>query len=101
MKLPSQVNRYCPYCKTHTLQKVIIVKTGMRGTLTAGSRRKNWYLNHGYGSTPYPMFEHAKRMKVKQAKRIDIRYKCTQCGKMTTQSRGKKAKKAEVVSVSK
>ncbi len=96
MKLPTQVKRYCPYCKMHTLQKVIQVKGGQRGTLTAGSRRKGWNLEHGYGSTPYPMFEHAKRLGVKQAKRYDLRYKCTKCNKMTTQRRGKKAKKIEI-----
>jgi ribosomal protein L44E len=67
MKLPSQVRRYCKFCK-----------------------------EHGYGSTPYPMFEHAKRLGIKQSKRIDLRYKCTKCGKMTTQKRGKKAKKLEI-----
>lgn len=96
MKLPAQVKRYCPFCKTHTIQKVIQVKGGMRGTLTAGSRRKGWNLEHGYGSTPYPMFEHAKRLGIKQAKRYDLRYKCTKCNKMTTQSRGNKAKKLEI-----
>ncbi len=96
MKFPSQIKRYCPYCKVHTLQKVVQVKGGKRGTMTAGSRRKLYNIEHGYGSTPYPMFEHAKRMGVKQTKRYDIRYKCTKCGKMTTQSRGKKTKKLEI-----
>jgi large subunit ribosomal protein L44e len=96
MKFPGQVKRYCPYCKMHTVQKVIQVKGGQRGTLTAGSRRKGWQLNHGYGSTPYPMFEHAKRLGVKQTKRYDIRYKCTKCNKMTNRARGKKAKKVEI-----
>ncbi len=96
MKLAAQVNRYCPTCKTHTLQKVMQVKGGRRGTLTFGSRRKGWNLEHGYGSTPYPMFEHKKISGLKIAKRIDLRYKCTKCNKMTTQKRGKKAKKIEI-----
>lgn len=95
MKLPSKVRRYCKYCNAHTIQEVILVKPGLRGTLTKGSRRKLWNIEHGYGSTPYPMFEH-KKIKVKTTKRYDIRYKCTQCGKMTTQARGKKAKKVEI-----
>ena len=96
MKLPGEVRRYCKFCKEHTLQKVVQVKGGHRGVLTAGSRRKLDNIEHGYGSTPYPMFEHAKRMGVKQTKRYDIRYKCTKCGKMTTQRSGKRAKKLEI-----
>ncbi len=95
MKLPSTVHRYCKYCHEHTEQEVILVKPGHRGTLTKGSRRKLWNIEHGYGSTPYPMFEH-KKIKVKTTKRYDIRYRCKKCGKMTTQSRGKKAKKVEI-----
>jgi large subunit ribosomal protein L44e len=96
MKLPSKVNRYCPYCRKHTLHEVILVRPGKRGKLTKGSRRKLWNIEHGYGSTPYPMFEHAKR-KVKNVKRYNVIYKCTVCGKATPQSRGKKARKVEIV----
>ena len=48
MKLPGEVRRYCKFCKTHTLQKVVQVKGGHRGVLTAGSRRKLYNIEHEY-----------------------------------------------------
>ncbi|MCW1291544.1 MAG: 50S ribosomal protein L44e [Candidatus Rehaiarchaeum fermentans] len=96
MKLPSKRRMYCKYCKKHTIHEVIIVKPGKRGKLTAGSRRKLWNIEHGYGSTPYPMFEHAKR-KVKNVKRYNVIYRCTVCKKAQVQRRGKKAKKVEII----
>ncbi|MBE5728176.1 MAG: 50S ribosomal protein L44e [Candidatus Acidifodinimicrobium sp.] len=95
MKIPSKVNRFCKYCGEYTEHTVVLVKPGRRGTMTKGSRRKLWNIDHGYGSTPYPMFEH-KKIKVKTTKRYDIRYKCNKCGKMEVQKRGKKAKKLEI-----
>ena len=41
MKIPKTTNRYCPYCKKKTEQKIKLVSTGAkRGTLTRGSKSR-------------------------------------------------------------
>lgn len=38
MKVPKQINRFCPFCNKQTLQKIDLVSTGVkRGTLSYGS----------------------------------------------------------------
>ena len=38
MKVPKKTNRYCPFCKKKTEQKIDLVSTGFkRGTLSYGS----------------------------------------------------------------
>jgi len=38
MKLPKKTNRFCPFCKKKTEQKIDVVSTGFkRGTLSYGS----------------------------------------------------------------
>ena len=53
MKIPKTTNRYCPYCKKKTPQKIKLVGTGFqRGTLTRGSisRAKKRGLGRGIGN---------------------------------------------------
>jgi len=90
MKFPAQLKTICPHCKTHTLQKLSVVKKRERGTLKAGQRR---YLGivSGYRGFPRPKVE-----PVKQTKRIDIRLKCPECKKMHTKTKTFRAKKFEI-----
>ncbi len=89
MKWPKQIRTYCPYCNAHTLHKVVVVKKGQRGSLSAGQRRFERVMK-GYRGFPRP-----KANPVKQTKKVDIRLKCTQCGKMHTKTRTFRTKKFE------
>ncbi len=87
MKIPKKTNRYCPYCKKKTDQKIKLVSTGAkRGTLTRGSisRAKARGLGRGIGNKgrwgSKPAVTKFKR-KSKTTKKTNIMYTCTVCKK--------------------
>jgi len=87
MKIPKTTNRYCPYCKKKTAQKIKSVSTGAkRGTLTRGSitRAKSRGLGRGIGNKgkwgSKPAVSKFKR-KSKTTKKTNIMYTCEVCGK--------------------
>lgn len=96
MKMTKETNRYCPKCKKYTTHKISIVKSGKkRGALKAGARRYAAKIA-GYGGFPRPKPEKSKKWGVKLTKKVDIRYKCTECGKMTARKKGFRIKKLEL-----
>ena len=97
MKMPKEIRRYCPTCRKHTLHKVIQVKTGKkRGKLKIGARRYESKIK-GYGGFPRPKPEKSKKWGVKLTKKVDLRYKCAECGKMHIRKEGFRVKKIEMV----
>ncbi len=99
MKIPKKTNRYCPYCKKKTDQKIKVVSTGAkRGTLTRGSikRAKARGLGRGIGNKgkwgSKPAVTKFKR-KTKTTKKTNIMYTCSVCGKSKYQKKGKRAGK--------
>ncbi len=99
MKIVKKTNRYCPYCKKKTDQKVKLVSTGAkRGTLTRGSisRAKARGLGRGIGNKgkwgSKPAVSKFKR-KSKTTKKTNIMYTCTECNKSKYQKKGKRAGK--------
>ena len=87
MKLPKTTNRFCPYCKKKTKQKIKLIGTGgLRGTLTRGSisRAKKRGLGIGIGNKgrwgSRPANPKHKR-KSKTNKKTNIMYTCDECGK--------------------
>ena len=87
MKIPKTTNRYCPYCKKKTDQKIKSVGTGgLRGTLTRGSisRAKKRGLGKGIGNKgkwgSKPAVSKFKR-KAKTNKKTNIMYTCLECKK--------------------
>jgi len=90
VKMPKEIKTVCPFCKTHSLQKVSVVKRKERGTLKAGQRR---YLKivKGYRGFPRPSAD-----AVKQTKKVDIRLECKECGKKHVKTRTTRAKKFEL-----
>jgi large subunit ribosomal protein L44e len=94
MKFPQQVKIYCPSCKKHTEHSVEIAKRRPRGTLTQGQRR---FLRkmRGYGSFP----KENPKNREKPTKKVDLRFKCTVCGKKTMHGAGFRVKKFEIVRV--
>ena len=99
MKVPKTTNRFCPYCKKKTTQKIKIVGTGFkRGTLTKGSisRAKKRGLGIGignkgkWGSKP-PQAKHKR--KTKTTKKTNFMYTCSECKKSKYQKKGQRAGK--------
>jgi len=86
MKLPKKINRYCPYCKKRTEQKISLVSTGhKRGSLKRGSKqrarlrgRARGFGNRGKWSKP--AVSKWKR-KTKATKRLVLLYTCQECKK--------------------
>jgi len=99
MKIPKTTNRFCPYCKKKTVQKIKLVGTGFqRGTLTRGSkyRAKLRGLGRGIGNLgkwgSKPAQSKFKR-KSKTTKKTNKMYTCKECSKSKYQKKGKRAGK--------
>jgi ribosomal protein L44E len=98
MKIPKQTNRYCPYCKKKTEQKIKLISTGgKRGTLKRGSkdRAKLRGQNRGIGNKgkySKPAVSKFKR-KSKTTKKTNKMYTCKECGKSKYQKKGQRAGK--------
>lgn len=93
MKLAPEINRFCPYCRKTTKQKVAIAKQKSRSASHPLSRGSTARLvlrglrsgtgNHGKYSKPAVK---SWKRKTKSTKRLGILYTCTECKK----SKGKK-----------
>ncbi len=102
MKIPKTVRRYCPYCKKHTIHKVLQTKKGKPRSLSYGSkvRAKKRGQARGLGSLgrySKPAVSKWKMTGKKHSKKTDLRYQCTVCKRSHTQSKGVRAKKVEFV----
>ncbi|MHC1585353.1 MAG: 50S ribosomal protein L44e [Candidatus Syntropharchaeia archaeon] len=79
MRMPKKIRTHCPFCKKHTIHEVEKVKKGRASSLTRISRQKK--RQTGIGNS-------GKFSKVpggdKPTKRINIRYRCTECKKAHT-----------------
>ena len=102
MKLTKQVNHYCPFCKKHTLQEIMIAKKRDRGSLKRGSLQRGRKRGRGrnFGNTgrwgSKPPITKFNRTGAKQSKKPDLRYKCSVCNKMSVQAHGIRVKKLEL-----
>ena len=94
MKFPKKIRTYCPYCKKHTIHKVEKVKKRQRSELKAGQRRFR-RITKGYRGFPRPKPEGRE----KPVRKLDLRYRCTECGKAHIKGEGFRVKKFEFVEV--
>jgi len=100
MKIPKVTNRFCPYCKKKTSQKIKVVGTGAkRGTMTRGGgklRAKLRGLGVGIGNLgkwgSKPANAKHKR-KSKTTKKTNLMYTCQECKKSKYQKKGIRAGK--------
>ena len=92
MKFPQNTMSYCPTCKKHTEAKVEIVKKKPRGTLTHGMRAFNRKLL-GYGSFPRPN----PKGREKSTRKLDLRFKCSICGKKHVRGKGFRVKRFQII----
>jgi len=93
MKFPKTMKTFCPTCGKHTLQEVEKAKKSKKRAMASGERRVD-RLKKGYGSFPRSKPDHEK-----PTKKVDLRYKCTVCGKKHMRGEGWRAKKFEIVKV--
>lgn len=105
MKMPKLIKRLCPYCKKHTEHKVEQAKAKGRSTARplsrySKSRTSARGLTSGMGNKgkySMPPIKKRKMMNKKLSKKIDLRYQCQVCKKMSQRSEGFRAKKFELV----
>ncbi len=103
MKLPEKQNRYCPYCKKQTEQRVSVAKQKSRSAthpLSRGStkRLKARGLRSGFGNKgkySKPAIKSWKR-KTKQTKRLSILYTCNVCKKSKGLKKGRRVSKIQI-----
>lgn len=107
MKVPKEIKRYCPNCKTHTLQKVKIEKgRGKNKThpMTQFSsirlKLRGQWKGCGTGNSgarSRGALNSWKRYNKKHSKRTDFRYTCSVCGKINVNADGtKRTKKVQI-----
>lgn len=102
MKIPKQIKRYCPVCKTHTIVKVAQSKRRTASAMRHGNkyRARLRGLARGHGNLGRYSKKPISKWKMtgsKQIKKTDLRFTCTKCGKSFCQSHGIRAKKVEFV----
>ena len=107
MKFPKEVKRLCKHCKKHTPHKVAQAKAkplNATHTMTRGSRSRMSARQQGKeigtgnsGKTSRPPMKNRKMSGKKASKLTDLRYQCTECKKISTQSSGVRAKKVELI----
>jgi large subunit ribosomal protein L44e len=90
MKYPKEVRIFCKFCKKHTLHRVSIAKKKPRRKLAVGQRR---FLRKLMGYTGFPKEKPVGREK--PTKKVDLRFECTECGKVHTKGKGFRVKKLE------
>jgi len=96
MKIPKTTNRYCPYCKKKTPQKVKEPSKGKASSMKRGSkiRMKLRGLWRGIGNQgKYSRMKNQAKQKRKTTKKTNLMYTCSVCGKSKYQKKGKRTSK--------
>ena len=105
MKIPKQIKRFCPHCRKHTEHKVELAKAKARSSVRTLSRYSRSRTNArgltkgmgNKGKYSMPPIKKRKMMNKKLSKKVDLRYQCQVCKKMSQKSKGFRAKKFELV----
>lgn len=87
--MPRKIRTFCPHCKKHTQHEVHTVKKRARGELSWGQRHFR-EVYKGYGGFPRP-----KPSSEKPTKKVDLRFKCKECGKEHMRGKGFRIKTLE------
>jgi large subunit ribosomal protein L44e len=105
MKVPKSIKRHCPHCNKHTEHTVSQAKkkgvgsvhTQSRSSYTRLRSRGSWRGAGNQGRFSRPPVGSRKMSGKKLTKKTDFRYTCKSCSKQHTQSKGKRAKKIEII----
>jgi large subunit ribosomal protein L44e len=84
------LRKFCPKCKTHTVQSVSIYKKGRDRKAAEGTRR-HAEDKKGYGGQKFPELKRT----AKTSKKITLRYSCRTC-KRETMKEGMRMHKLEI-----
>ena len=93
MKMASELNKYCPRCKKHTVHGVSIGKPGKRRRAAEGERRMK-RKTKGYGSFP----KNIQKRFAKTTKKTVLKLKCKDCDHII-QSKSMRLKKVDIQKV--
>lgn len=96
MKKPKTTNRYCPYCKKKTAQKVKTQSTGKASTLKRGAKQRARLrgLFRGIGNQGrFSRMKNQAKLARKTTKKTALVYTCTVCNKGKDQKKGKRTGK--------
>ncbi len=97
VKLAKEQNRYCPYCKKHTLQVLKEDSKGKSNVLNKRFRHRQANIEKGYGSFPYEDPSHRSRgRKSPTSKKRNFHYTCKECGKSNKPREAMRAGKLEI-----
>jgi large subunit ribosomal protein L44e len=102
MKLPKTRRSYCPFCRKHTVSKIVQVKKGQPSPLSYGSklRAKKRGKARGFGNLgrySKPAVTKFKMTGKKQTKKTDLKFQCPECKKFHLQSKGFRTKRVEII----
>jgi large subunit ribosomal protein L44e len=92
VKIPKNINIYCPRCKAHTTHTVTLYRKGKDRSLSAGARHHERE-KHGYGGQKFPELKKT----AKTTKKVVLNLKCKNCN-YTLQRMGIRLRKAEIKS---
>lgn len=103
--MPKNIRRYCKHCKKHTPHKVEQAKAKTRSSARplsrySKARTKARGLTTGMGNLgkySMPPIKKRKMMNKKLSKKVDLRFQCQECKKMSQGAEGFRAKKFELV----
>jgi len=91
MNLPKNQKRYCPYCRKHTVHTVRRIGVGKKRRKMAEGERRVTRKKKGFGSFP----KSNPKGRAKPTRKLDLRYKCKECGKEHAIGKGFRTKKFE------
>jgi len=96
MKKPKTLNRYCPYCRKKTEQKVKEQSKGRASTLKRGAKQRARLrgLNRGIGNKGrFSRLKNQAKTHRKTTKKTSLVYTCSVCNKSKDQKKGKRTSK--------
>lgn len=92
MEMPKTQRKYCPFCRKHTMHTVRRIGIGkIKRRMAEGQRRFKRKMK-GFGSFP----KSNPKGRAKPTRKLDLRYKCKECGKEHTIGKGFRVKKFEI-----
>ena len=90
MKMQKEMRKFCPKCKSHTVQSVALYKKGKDRTVAEGARR-HAEDKKGYGGQKFPELKRT----AKTTKKMTLRYTCKTC-QFKTMKEGLRIRKLEI-----
>jgi large subunit ribosomal protein L44e len=91
VKIPKELNTFCPSCRKHTLHSVSLYKKGKERASSWGARRQAGR-KRGYGGQKFPELIRT----AKTTKKATLKLKCKECNKEKMR-KGIRLRKAEIV----